>query len=73
MEIVRELQNGHSQRTTAEKYGVARVRLAIFGNTAVSSKYRHKLEDHISSSETPLYAKRRCVVRKPKYDLLVNG
>ena len=67
MEIVRELQNGHTQRTTAEKYGVTKSTVGDIW------KYRHKLEDRISSSEIQLYAKRHCVVCKPKYDLLVNG
>ena len=57
MEIERELQNGHSQ-----------VAKSTVGDIW---KYRQKLEDYISSSETPLYAKRRCVVRGPKCDVLV--
>ena len=44
----RELQNGHSQRTIAEKYGVVK---SMVGDIW---KYRQKLEDYISSSETPL-------------------
>ena len=33
-------------------------------------KYRQNLEDCISSSESQLYAKKRCVVHEPKYDLV---
>ena len=54
-------------RIIALKYGVAKSTVGDIW------KYRQKLEDYISSSETPLYAKRRCVVGGPKYDVVVSG
>ena len=64
MEIVRELQNGHSQRAIAEKYGVAKSTVGDIW------KYRQKLDDCISSSESLVYAKKRCVVHEPKFNLV---
>ena len=64
MEIVRELQNGHSQRAIAEKDGVAKSTVGDIW------KYRQKINDCISSSESLMYAKKRCVVREPKFDLI---
>ena len=59
-----ELQNGHSQRTLAEKCGVMKSTVGDIW------KYCQKLEDCISSSESLLYAKKCCVVHEPKYDLV---
>ena len=67
MKIERELQNGHSQRTIAEKYGVAKSMVDDIW------KYPQKLKDCILLSETLLYVKRRCVMRGPKYDVVVSG
>ena len=64
MEIVCELQNGNLQRTVAEKH---RVTKSTVGNIW---KYRQKLEDCISSSKSLLYAKKHCIVREPKYNLV---
>ena len=65
MEIVRELQNGHSQRAIAEKYGVAK---STVGNIW---KYRQKIDEcSISSSESLVYVKKRCVMREPIFDLI---
>ena len=55
MEIVRELQNGHSQRAIAEKDGVAKSTVGDIW------KYHQKIDDCISLSESLVYAKKCCV------------
>ena len=64
MEIVCELQKGNSQRVVAERFGVAKSTVGDIW------KYRQKIEDCISSSESLVYAKKRCVVREPKFEFV---
>ena len=64
MEIVCALQKGNSERVVAERFGVARSTVGDIW------KYRQKIEDCISSSESLVYAKKRCVVREPKFELV---
>ena len=64
MKIVHEIQTGSSQRVVAEKFGIAKSTVGDIW------KDRQKIEDCISSSESLTFAKKRCIVREPKYDLI---
>ena len=64
MEIVRELQGEKSQRIVAEKFGVAKSTVGDIW------KYRQKIEDCVLSSESLVFAKKRCIVRDPKFELV---
>jgi hypothetical protein len=64
MKIVCDIQSGSSQRFVAEKFGVAKSTVGDIW------KDRHKIQDCVSSSESLTFAKKRCIVREPKFDLV---
>lgn len=64
LEIVRALDNGSSQRVVAENFGVAKSTVADIW------KDRQKILDFVSASESCSYAKKRCIIREAKYDLV---
>ena len=64
LEIVRALEKGSSQRVVGEKYGVAKSTITDIW------KDRKKTSDFVSASESPAFAKKRCIVRNAKFDLV---
>ena len=64
IEIIHELQKGSSQRVVAGIFGVAK--------STVSDIWRDrkKIEDCVSTSESLVFAKKRCIVREPKFELV---
>ena len=64
MEIVGALDNGTVQRQVATKFGVAKSTVADIW------KDRQKLSTFTLASESCSYAKKRCIIREPKFDLV---
>ena len=64
LNIVRALEKGTSQRVVGKKFSVAKLTVADIW------KDRQKISDCIASSESPSYAKKRCIIRDAKYDLM---
>ena len=64
MKIVCDSQSGSSQRFVAEKFGVAKSTVGDIW------KDRQKFQDCVSSSESLTFAKKQCIVREPKFDLV---
>ncbi len=65
LEILKPLEKGLSQRVVAEKFGVPKSSVADIW------KGRQKIQDAITSSESPAFSnKKRCIIRPPKFDLV---
>jgi len=64
LQIIADLQQGKSQRFTAEKFEVAKSTVCDIW------KDRQKIQDCVSSSDSPVLAKKRCIIRDPKYELV---
>ena len=64
LDIIRALKKGSFQRVVGRKFGVAKSTVADIW------KSRQKISDSIVASESSLYAKKRCIVRKVKYNLV---
>ena len=64
MKIIREVQKGSLQRVVAERFVVAKSTIGDIW------KVHQKIEDCVSSSESLTFAKKHCIVREPKYELI---
>ena len=64
IKIVHELETGKSQRIVSDLFKVPKSTIADIW------KHRQKIQDAVSSSESLVYAKKRCIVREPKFDLV---
>ncbi len=64
LQIIAKLQQGKSQRFTAEKFEVAKSTVCDIW------KDLQKIQDCVSSSDFPVLAKKRCIVHEPKYELV---
>ena len=64
LEIVRTLEKGNSQIVVGEKFGDA--------NSTIADIWKDckKISDSLTASESPAYAKKRCIVRHAKFDLV---
>ena len=63
MDIVRKLQNGHSQRAVANRHRITKLTAGDIW------KYFQKIKDCMMSSESLVYAKKCCVVCEPNLNL----
>lgn len=64
LEVIKELKKGKSQRLVSELFGIPK------STTADIWRLREKIEQHVSASDCPRFAKQRCIVRDANYDKL---
>lgn len=64
LEIIAELKKGLSQRAVAEKFTIAKSTVSDIW------KDRLKIEDRVAASDDVTFAKRRCIIREAKFDLV---
>ena len=64
LQIIAELKEGRSQRLVAELYNIPKSTIADIW------KIRDKIEQHVSASEYPKFAKQRCIIREAHFDQL---
>ena len=64
LEIVQQLQQGKSQRLVADEFEVAKSTVCDIW------KYRQKIEECIASSDSVSLAKKQCIIRDPKFELI---
>ena len=64
LEIIAELRKGKSQRLASVQFGIPKSTVGDIW------KEREKIETHVSASENPSFAKKRCIVREPHFDKL---
>ena len=62
LEIIGEIRKGKSQRLAAIQFDVPKSTIGDIW------RERDKIEAHVSASENPSFAKKRCIVREPRFD-----
>ena len=62
--VVRALEKGASRRNVIEQFSVSKSTISDIW------KDRQKFMDNVASSESLVCAKKQCIVRKVKYDLI---
>ena len=62
--IISELRQGKSQRLVSALHSVAKSTVADIW------KHREKITLHVTASDDPSYAKKRCIIREPHFEKL---